>query len=84
MSKSLVDEAKKYQSKRKHQPTAQEIELALAWARGEVSLIQANQALLKSGRVAALKGAAVYSVLALALAEYVRQQPSSPNVTMKR
>lgn len=64
---TLLQKAKRtipYKAKSRTEITKEHIELALAWARGEVNYVQAAQAL-------GLTGSNLYAILAMSLQQYI-------------
>ena len=74
---SLLEEAKKTNMKRSDPTkiTKEHIDLALAWARGEVTHGQVAKALAKKKGVGdTYRGMAIYITLARALREYINKK----------
>lgn len=67
VKKTLLEIAKTHVKNRKIKITHEEVELAVAWAKDEVSTGAVEKAL-------GVRGYGIYSRLALALARYVREQ----------
>lgn len=66
MAKTLLQKAKERKSKAVVEIGDEEVELALAWARGEINLTQASEA------IGSQRGSAIYSRMALALKKYIQ------------
>lgn len=64
--KSLLEIAKSHRRGRRIDIGKEEIELAVAWAKGDISSVAVEKAL-------GLRGSGIYSRLALALAEFMRK-----------
>ena len=68
----LLDEVRKIKVKKRHgspEITREMIDVAMAWARGEVTLTQIEMVLFKKSG-----GAKIYVLMAKALAEYIKYE----------
>ena len=73
---TLLEKAQKAKVKRSGpiEITQEHIDLALAWARGEITHTQVVKALMKKGANANYRGMAIYITLARALREYINKK----------